>query len=135
MEKVLNQAELLAESILESEEYIRMRLSEQAATHDEGAAKLVAAYTEKRTEVENILASADMDHEVLAKAGLELDAIEKQIDEYPLLKDMRSARADFTDMMNKVNQIIRFVVTGESGEEEEGGCTGSCESCGGHCHH
>ena len=30
MEKVLNQAELLAEAILESEEYINMRLTEQA---------------------------------------------------------------------------------------------------------
>lgn len=135
MEKVLNQAEMLAESILESEEYIKMRLSEQAVMKDEQAAKLVASYSEKRSEVENILASSDMDHQKLATAGEELESVEKQIDEYQLLKDMRDARAAFTDMMNKVNQIIRFVVTGETGEEEQGGCTGSCESCGGACHH
>ena len=37
MEKVLNQAEMLAEAILESEEYIAMRLAEQAAMKDEKA--------------------------------------------------------------------------------------------------
>ena len=37
MEKVLNQAELLAEAILESEEYINMRLTEQAVMKDEEA--------------------------------------------------------------------------------------------------
>ena len=47
MEKVLNQAELLAEAILESEEYIAMRLAEQAAMKDEKATQLIAAYTEK----------------------------------------------------------------------------------------
>ena len=57
MEKVLNQAELLAEAILESEEYIAMRLAEQAAMKDEKATQLIAAYTEKRQAVENLLAA------------------------------------------------------------------------------
>ena len=43
MEKVLNQAEMLAEAILESEEYINMRLSEQAAMRDTEATGLIAA--------------------------------------------------------------------------------------------
>ena len=65
--KVLNQAELLAEAILESEEYIAMRLAEQAAMKDEKATQLIAAYTEKRQAVENLLADANMDHGALAK--------------------------------------------------------------------
>ena len=42
MEKVLNQAEQLAEAILESEEYIKMRIAEQATMRDEAAAALLA---------------------------------------------------------------------------------------------
>lgn len=133
MEKVLNQAELLAEAILESEEYIRMRLCEQAAMKDEGAAGLVAAYSEKRGQVEELLTANNMDHGELAKAGDELEAAEKAIDEYALLKDMRDARASFTEMMKKVNAIIQYVVTGERPEEEEG-CGGSCSGCSG-CGH
>lgn len=134
MEKVLNQAELLAEAILESEEYIRMRLSEQAAMKDERATELVAAYSQKRSEVEEVLSANDMNHEALAKAGEALEDAEKAVDDYALLKDMCDARETFSNMMNKVNAIIKFVVTGESPEEEESGCGGSCGSCGGGCH-
>lgn len=129
MEKVLNQAEMLAEAILESEEYIAMRLAEQAAMKDEQATQLVAAYSEKRQAVENLLADANMDHGALAKAGEELRNVEQAIDECEVLSKMRETNDAFTDMMKKVNSIIRYVVTGE--EEQEEGCTGSCASCSG----
>lgn len=133
MEKVLNQAELLAEAILESEEYISMRLAEQAAMKDEKATMLIAAYSEKRQNVENLLADANMDHGALAKAGEELENVEHALDENEVIAHMRQTNEAFSEMMKKVNAIIKYVVTGES--EEEGGCTGSCESCGGCGHH
>lgn len=132
MEKVLNQAELLAEAILESEEYISMRLAEQAAMKDEKATMLIAAYSEKRQNVENLLADANMDHGALAKAGEELENVEHALDENELIARMRQTNEAFSDMMKKVNAIIKYVVTGES--EEEGGCGGSCEGCSG-CGH
>ena len=134
MEKVLNQAELLAESILESEEYIAMRLSEQAVMKDEESTLLIAAYTEKRQAVENLLADANMDRGELAKAGEALELVEKQIDQSAVICKMRESREKFNDMMKQVNSLIRFVVTGEKDDEPDG-CTGSCESCGGACHH
>ena len=133
MEKVLNQAEMLAEAILESEEYITMRLSEQAAMRDEEATGLIAAYTEKRTAVENLLADANMNPGDLAKAGAELEEVEHAIDANETLNKMRDSREAFNEMMRKVNSIIKFVVTGERDDEEEGGCSGSCSSCSG-CH-
>lgn len=134
MEKVLNQAELLAEAILESKEFISMRLSEQAAMKDHHANDLIAAYSEKRSKVENILADANMNHGDLAAAGEELQNIEEAIDQNETINKMRETREAFTDMMNKVNSIIKYVVTGES-DEEEAGCSGSCSSCGGGCGH
>ena len=131
MEKVLQQAELLAESILESEIYINMRLAEQAAMKDEKATQLIAAYSEKRQAVEMLLADANMDHGALAKAGEELRNVENAIDENEVLGKMRETNDAFSKMMQKVNAIIRYVVTGE--EEHEEGCTGSCHSCSG-CH-
>ena len=67
MEKVLNQAEMLAEAILESEEYITMRLSEQAAMRDTEATGLIAAYTEKR--LQNLLMCRRGDRQQLRKSG------------------------------------------------------------------
>ncbi len=131
MEKVLQQAELLAEAILESDEFIAMRLAEQAAMKDEKATQLIAAYNEKRQKVENILANAQMDHSELARAGEELQNVEHAVDENELISKMRQTNEAFTLMMKRVNSIIKFVVTGESDEDE--GCAGSCETCGG-CH-
>lgn len=130
MEKVLNQAELLAEAILESEEYIRMRLAEQAATKDKEATQLVADYNERRNKVQEILAANDLDHEALAQAGEALGVTEAALEAHPLLKTMRDARSDFSVMMERVNAIIRYVTTGEE-PEEAGGCGGSCAGCGG----
>lgn len=133
MEKVLNQAELLAETILESDEFIAMRLSEQAALKDENATSLIAQYSEKRQAVEELLADANMDHGELKNAGEALQQVEEAIESNELISKMRENRERFNDMMKKVNSIIRFVVTGESDEEE--GCGGSCEGCAGGCHH
>ena len=133
MEKVLNQAELLAEAILESEEYITMRLTEQAVMKDEEATLLVSRYSEKRSKVENLLADANMDHGALAAAGAELEEAENMLSQNKLIRKMRESNEAFTGMMKQVNRIIKFVVTGEE-PEEKGGCTGSCASCGG-CGH
>ena len=133
MENVLNQAEQLAEAILESEEYIKMRIAEQAAMRDEEASGLIAEYSQCRAAVENVLAMSDLDHQALAEAGAKLEAAEKAVDENMLIKVMRETNSVFSDMMKQVNKIIKYVVTGEMEQEE--GCSGSCSNCGGVCHH
>ena len=133
MKKVLEQAEKLAASILDSDAFIAMRLAEQAVTKDEGATRLIADFIEKRQQVEKMLSENNLDQGELARAGDEMDAAQKRMNDCPLIEKMQSARAEFTNMMNQVNALIRFVVTGET-EQPESGCSGSCDSCGG-CNH
>ena len=40
------------------------------------------------------------------------------------------AQQNFSDLMSKINGILGYYV---SGKDSEGGCTGSCSTCGG-CH-
>ena len=134
MENVLNQAEQLAEAILDSEEFIKMRLAEQAALKDVEANRLMDEYTQKRHTVESLLASSALDHGALEEAGTALETAQKAMEENGKIKAMRETNAAFTDMMKQVNKIIKFVVTGESEEEEAcscGSCAGGCDSCGG----
>ncbi len=133
MKKVLEQAEQLAESILDSDEFIRMRLAEEAVTRDEEASRLISNFIEKRTRVENMLAENNLDKGELTAAGDEMDAAQKKMNNFPMIQAMQSARAEFTNMMNKVNALIRFVVTGEA-EQPKANCSGSCEGCSG-CDH
>lgn len=132
MKQVLMQAEKLAQSIVDSEVFITMRRLENELTKDEQAAAIIMEVSEKRQAVEAILASCDLDHEALAKAADSLETAENAMEANELVTALKKARAEFSQMMSNVNQILRFVVTGETGEEE-GGCSGSCGSCGG-CH-
>lgn len=138
MQNVMHKAQELAEAILESNVYQRMHAAEMQVNKDEAAVKAVSDFVEKRQTVENLLASNNMDHEELAKAGKAMEEAEKTLNAVPLVHEMQEARQEFTQMMENVNRILRLVITGETEEECDcggdcGGCSGSCSTCGG-CH-
>ncbi len=129
MEKVLEQARLLAEAIAESDIYQKMHQCENDAMKDAEATRAIADFVEKRQKVESLLAEGNMDHTALAEASKAMEDAEKKVNEQPKVRAMQEARGEFTQMMNNVNQILRFIITGET--EDNSGCSGSCESCGG----
>lgn len=129
MEKVLEQARLLAEAIAESDVYQKMHQCENDAMKDAEATRAIADFVEKRQKVESLLAEGNMDHTALAEASKAMEDAEKKVNEQPKVHAMQEARGEFTQMMNNVNQILRFIITGEM--EDNSGCSGSCESCGG----
>ncbi|MBP3637201.1 MAG: YlbF family regulator [Clostridia bacterium] len=138
MQNVMHKAQELAEAILESNVYQRMHAAELQVNKDEAAVKAVSDFVEKRQTVENLLASNNLDHEELAKAGKAMEEAEKTLNAVPLVHEMQEARQEFTQMMENVNRILRLVITGETEEECDcggdcGGCSGSCSTCGG-CH-
>ncbi len=130
MKKVLEKAEHLAGSILNSDEFIRMRLAEEAVDRDEEASRLIADFIGKRQRMEKLLSENNLDRDELVTAGDEMEAAQKIMNDYPMIQTMQTARGEFTDMMNKVNALIRFVVTGET-EQPKSGCSGSCDGCSG----
>ena len=138
MQNVMHKAQELAEAILESNVYQRMHAAEMQVNKDEAAVKAVSDFVEKRQTVENLLASNNLDHEELAKAGKAMEEAEKTLNAVPMVHEMQEARQEFTQMMENVNRILRLVITGETEEECDcggdcGGCSGSCSTCGG-CH-
>ena len=138
MQNVMHKAQELAEAILESNVYQRMHAAEMQVNKDEAAVKAVSDFVEKRQTVENLLASNNLDHEELAKAGKAMEEAEKTLNAVPLVHEMQEARQEFTQMMENVNRILRLVITGETEEECDcggdcSGCSGSCSTCGG-CH-
>ncbi len=132
MQQVLEQAQKLGEAILNSDVYQRMHKAEMQVTVDPEASKAIAEVIEKRQQVESILTEANADKNVLAEAGEAMEAAEKRMNEVPLVKELQESRAEFSQMMENVNQLLRLIITGETGEET-GGCSGSCSSCGGGC--
>lgn len=130
MREVMMKAQALAEAISQSEVYKTMHDLEDQVTKDEAATALIAAYMEKRSNVELLLRSPEFDAEKVAAAGQELQDAEQAMEACAMVKDMREAQQSFQEMMDNVNRILRLVITGEV-EDAAGGCSGNCASCSG----
>ena len=133
MREVMMKAQELAEAILNSETYQKMKQQEGAVRRDPDAAAALGDMIEKRQRVEAILSSADMDANELAEASREMEEAEKRMNENEMISTLKQYRNDFQTMMDNVNKILRLVITGEVEEENGGstGCSGNCSCCSG----
>ena len=132
MRTVMTKAQELAEAILESEVYQKMKQQEIAVRRDPGAAEVLGDMIEKRQRVETILSAADMDPDALADASREMEEAEKKMNSNPMIISLKEYRTDFQTMMDNVNRILRLVITGETEDETSGsGCSGNCSGCSG----
>lgn len=132
MRTVMMKAQELAESILDSEIYQKMKQQENAVRRDPEAAKVLGDMIEKRNRVENILSAADMDPNELAEASREMEEAEKRMNENEMIQSLKDCRKDFQTMMDNVNKILRLVITGETEDDTKfSGCGGNCSGCSG----
>ena len=44
---------------------------------------------------------------------------------------LNQAQKAFSTLIDEVNSVLRFIVTGEMPSEDKGGCSGSCATCHG----
>lgn len=132
MRQVMMKAQELAEAILDSDTYQKMKRLEGEVRHDPEAGFLLGDMIEKRQKVEEILSRNGMNPDDLAEASLAMEEAEKRMNENEKIQTLKEARKDFQTMMDNVNKILRLVVTGQI-EDEDGssGCSGNCGACGG----
>ena len=132
MKAVMMKAQELAEAVLDSETYRKMKQLEGEVRRDPEAAALLGEMIEKRNRVESILSSADMKPEELAEASREMEAAEARMNENEKIRTLKSSRKDFQTMMDNVNRILRLVITGEvEGQSSSAACSGDCSGCSG----
>ena len=133
MREVMMKAQELAEAILDSEIYQKMKKLEGEVRHDPEAGKLLGDMIEKRQIVENTLSDSGMKPEDLAKASIEMEEAEKRMNANEKIQTLKNARRDLQTMMDNVNKILRLVITGQVEDENAGNgcCSGSCDTCGG----
>ena len=128
----MTKAQELAEAILESEVYRKMKQQEIAVRRDPEAAGTLGDMIEKRQRVETILSSAEMDPNKLAEASREMEEAENRMNSNPMISTLKEYRKDFQTMMDNVNRILRLIITGETEDENDGsGCSGNCSGCSG----
>ena len=131
MVKVQDCARALGEAIVASEEYQNMQLCEKAAESDPAAAEAMVRYMELHAAVNQEMGNEEPDAEKIARLGREMDELQQALNALPAVEEMTAARQRFSGLMDQVNKILEFIITGDV--QEGGGCSGNCGSCGG-CH-
>lgn len=130
MNEVFQRTRLLGEALLESEEYKAVKQAEQKAMANPEAAQTVGRFIELRGEMEQIMRADEKDWAKVQYLTEEMDKCKRFMDENEDLVALDKARGDFSDLINQINSVLHFIVTGEM-DSGEGGCAGNCESCGG----
>ena len=131
MSTVTECAKALGEAIVASEEYKNMQITEKAAMSDPAVAEAMGRYLELKNRIDSVMSQADADPEDISRYGREMDELQQQLNAMPAVDAMTTSRQKFSELMNQVNRVLEFIITGEVAQE--GGCTGNCGSCGG-CH-
>lgn len=129
--EVLEQAKLLGKAIAESDMFVTFKNAEAAYLNDETAQELTKAYNEKREQLAKQAAKEDVSPQELLDVRRQINAEFEKIAQNDAIRLYINTKQQLDELMSRVDSVIRFEVTGE--EQHEGGCGGSCESCGG-CH-
>ncbi len=127
MNAVIEQARLLGEAVVASEEYRAMRLAEAEMESDAAAGALRREIAAVQDERRTLAASGD-EAALQALSGRE-DGLRSALNALPSVTKTMQAREAFSQLIERMNRVLEFTVTG--GVSNSGGCSGSCAGCRG----
>ena len=123
---VIDKTRELGELIQQSAEMERVKKAEIAQEADENAKELLKEFNMQRMNLARDMQSRKLSRE---------DAIEKNnkafdelLEKSDVIKEYIDAKKEFDGLVNQVNQILNFYITGQ-----DPNCTHDCSTCGG-CH-
>lgn len=117
----------LGELIRSSQEMANVQAAEAAQDADETAQTLLKEYNLERMNLVRDMQAGKITHEEAIAKNNEI--FEKTIATNETIANYVEAKKQFDAMVNEVNQILNYYITGQ----QPGGCSCDCSSCGG-CH-
>lgn len=131
MTEVFEKTRELGEALLRSEEYLNMKQAEERALSNAEASHVVGRFLELRNEMETLMSDNEKDWAKVQSVADEIEQCKTKMGEIEDLQALDKARDDFGALINNINSVLHFIVSGTMENEEDGGCSGSCETCGG----
>ena len=132
MDQVFLKTRELGQALVESEIYKTMKAAEDKAMANTVPAETMSRYMELRGQLQEMLSQPDPDSNRMKELSDEMDATHERLQQIEDIVALTKAREDFNNLIGQVNQVLQFIVTGKL-DAPEGGCTGSCSTCGGSC--
>ncbi len=130
MAKIFEKARELGEAIIESAEYKELKAAELAQEQDENALTLLKEYSDVRSRLAAEIQKGDVSEERIAQIREELETAYEKMTTNDAITAYINAQRTFQAIIDQMNNIISFHITGKM----PGGCSGNCSSCGGDCH-
>ena len=130
MDEIFQKTRELGQALLESECYQKMKAAEDKAMQNQEAAQLMGSMLEKRGEIQAMMQQENPDPATLKRLSDEMDDIQERLQMMDDIVQLTQARAEFNGLINQINQVLQFIVTGRM---DDGDCSGNCSTCGG-CH-
>ncbi len=116
----------LGEMIQNSDEMKAYKAAEAAQKDDEATQEYMKEFNMNRLNLARDMQNGKISREdAVAKNN---EAFEALCEKAPLVREYVDAKAKFDAVVNQVNTIINFYITGSTGD-----CTHDCSTCGG-CH-
>ena len=130
MNAVFEKTQELGDALMQSDEYKAMKAAEDVAMKNAEAAALMTSYIEHKNQLDELTRVSRPDAAAIAEHTQAMADLQAQIQEIDDIAALSKARADFSRLIDQVNQVLRFIITGQV---DDGGCGGNCSSCGGSC--
>lgn len=130
MNQVFLKTRELGDAIMQSEEYKAMKEAEDRAMANAEAAAAMGQYMEARQKIEALLEKDNPDPETLKMLSAEMDSIQQRLSLIDDVQALTEARESFSGLIEQVNQVLKFIITGQMSQPKPS-CGGGCGSCGG----
>lgn len=116
----------LAEAIEESDELQMYRSTEDAVLADDEALELIREYEAAKRAVKKSKTRTPQEQMLLVSRFME---IEERFNAHPVIQAYWNARTTLDSMLERVNAVVTFPITGTDEPKVKGGC-GSSGGCG-----
>ena len=126
MNEILDKTRELGMLIQASEQMKNMKNAEILQANDDTAQELMKEYNLKRLNLARDMQSGKISREDAVKQNN--DAFDEIVEKSDSIKKYIEAKKEFDALVNQVNQILNFYITGQ-----DPNCTHDCSTCGG-CH-
>ena len=127
--EILEKARELGMMIAESEEFKKLKETEEIQLSDATAQQMMMEYNTKREELAERASNPDLTKEDWEKLNMDAQAEFIKLCQNENIKNYLDANQCFSNLIDKVNSIIAHFVKGD----DSSACSGSCSSCKG-CH-
>lgn len=130
---VFETAKQLGEALHDSEAYQKLMAAQAALQADQKAFALITGINALEEDIRSLMEQAEQDEETMRDKMTLYRDLRTQAGENEVISAYQEANQAFQGVMDQVNKIITFHLTGSVGNEE--GCNGSCAGCTGCGHH